>query len=257
MHLSSLRVRGLRASADGELEIILPGRFTVLVGANASGKTTVSDAMYLVHAKRFPQLPRFAAAALGEGERLVEVEYSFDADSSVEGPLGRHLQAQTGRNVPGTVATMWSKTLRRSLGRVATQNLTHTDLEESMYLVHLPAWRNPFDELARRETRILVELLRAQQQNLGRGRDLTGLRSRASAARVVGDGRLAGGALASPMLRRTGTAREGLRWAERCHSPTEQLQSDLAEGREGSRCSRSPLPRSSSYGEHACRSDRR
>jgi putative ATP-dependent endonuclease of OLD family len=180
MHMSSLRVGGLRASADGELEVVLPGRFAVLVGANGSGKTTVADAMYLVHSKRFPQLPRLAAAALGEGDRLVEVEYSFDADSSVEGPLGRDLQAQTGRNVPGTVATMWSKTLHRSLGRVATQKLIHSDLEESMYLVHLPAWRNPLDELARRETRILVELLRAQQQNLGRGRDLTGLRARAS-----------------------------------------------------------------------------
>jgi len=174
-------MRGLRASADGELELVLPGRFAVLVGANASGKTTVADGIYLVHRKRFPQLPRLSAAALGKGERLVEVEYSFDADPSSEGPLGRHLQAQTGRNVPGTVATTWSKTLSRSLGRLATQNLIHSDLEDAMHLVHLPAWRNPLDELARRETRILVELLRAQQQNLGRGRDLTGLRVRASA----------------------------------------------------------------------------
>ena len=136
MRLSRLRVRGLRASSESELEIVLPGRFAVLVGANASGKITVSDAMYLVHPKRFPQLPRLSAAALGEGDRLVEVEYSFDPDPSVEGPLGRHLQAQTGRNVPGTVATMWSKTLRRSLGRVATQNLINSDLDESMYLVH-------------------------------------------------------------------------------------------------------------------------
>ena len=120
-------------------KLVLPGRFAVLVGANASGKTTVADGIYLVHRKRFPQLPRLSAAALGEGERLIEVEYSFDADPSSEGPLGRHLQAQTGRNVPGTVATTWSKTLSRSLGRVATQNLIHSDLEDAMHLVHLPA----------------------------------------------------------------------------------------------------------------------
>ena len=48
-------------------------------------------------------------------------------------------------------------------------------------LIYLPAWRNPVDELARREARILVELLRAQQQHLGRGRNLSGLRARASA----------------------------------------------------------------------------
>ena len=50
-----------------------------------------------------------------------------------------------------------------------TETLVANDLEESVLLVHLPAWRNPVDELARRETRILVELLRAQQQNLGPG----------------------------------------------------------------------------------------
>jgi putative ATP-dependent endonuclease of the OLD family len=180
VHLSRLLMRGLRASAESEFEVVLPSRFAVLVGANASGKTTVSDSLYLGHPKRFPQLPGLSAAALGEGDRLIEVEYSFDTNPSAEGPLGRQLQAQTGRNAPGTVATIWSKTLRRSLGRVATKALIRSDLEESMYLVHLPAWRNPLDELARRETRILVELLRAQQQNLGRGRDLTGLRARAS-----------------------------------------------------------------------------
>lgn len=42
---------------------------------------------------------------------------------------------------------------------------------DSFRLVYLPAWRNPVDELARREARILIELLRAQQQNLGRGRN--------------------------------------------------------------------------------------
>jgi putative ATP-dependent endonuclease of the OLD family len=87
----------------------------------------------------------------------------------------------TGRSTPGATAAAWSKTLSRRLGSVRTETLVANDLEESVLLVHHPAWRNPVDELARRETRILVELLRAQQQNLGRGRDLTGLRARASA----------------------------------------------------------------------------
>jgi putative ATP-dependent endonuclease of OLD family len=47
VHLSKLTVRGFRASAEGEIEVNLPGRFSVLVGANAAGKTTVSDALYL------------------------------------------------------------------------------------------------------------------------------------------------------------------------------------------------------------------
>ncbi|MFC8147234.1 hypothetical protein ACFUKV_36670 [Streptomyces paradoxus] len=39
-------------------------------------------------------------------------------------------------------------------------------------LIYLPAWRHPLDELARREVRILVELLRARQQELHGGRNL-------------------------------------------------------------------------------------
>jgi putative ATP-dependent endonuclease of OLD family len=44
----------------------------------------------------------------------------------------------------------------------------------------LPAHRNPLDELARREARVLVELLRAQQQRVTGGRNLGGLRARAT-----------------------------------------------------------------------------
>lgn len=180
MHLSRLRVRGLRGAADGELELALPGRFAVLAGANAAGKTTLSDAIYLGHNKRFPQLPRISSAALGPAERDIEVEYSFARTADDEGPLGKQLQSQSGRSAPGTVAAAWSKTLHRSLGTVSARRLVHSDVEEKTLLIHLPAWRNPLDELARRETRVLVELLRAQQQNRGRGRDLSSLRGRAS-----------------------------------------------------------------------------
>lgn len=180
MHLSRLRIRGLRGAADGELELKLPGRFAVLAGANAAGKTTLSDAMSLGHSKRFPQQPRLSAAALGAGDRELEVEYSFAATGETEGPLGRQLQAQSGRSVPGSVAAIWTKTLHRSLGSVIARALVTSDIEGETLLVYLPAWRNPLDELARRETRVLVELLRAQQQNRGRGRDLSRLRGRAS-----------------------------------------------------------------------------
>lgn len=180
MHLSRLSIEGLRASAGTRLEVSLPGRFSVLVGANGAGKTTVSDAIYLAHRRHFPHLPRISSAALGDGARTVEVDYSFDDEAGNEGPLGRQLQAQSGRNAPGTLAMTWTKTLARDLGRVRAESLISSDYEERVRLVHLPAWRNPLDELARRETRILVELLRAQQQNLGRGRNLARLRARAS-----------------------------------------------------------------------------
>jgi len=180
VYLSRLAVRGLRASAGHEIEVSLPGRFAVVLGANSAGKTTVTDAAYLAHGRTFPRLPRPSAAGLGDGDRLVDVEYRFAEDPAGEGPLGRQIQAQSGRNAPGTVAAVWTKSLYRDLGKIATKVLVPSDHINAFRLVYLPAWRNPVDELARREARILVELLRAQQQNLGKGRNLAGLRARAS-----------------------------------------------------------------------------
>jgi len=110
----------------------------------------------------------------------VDVEYRFADNEADEGPLGRQIQAQSGRNAPGTVAAAWTRSLHRDLGKISARTLVTSEYSDSFRLVYLPAWRNPVDELARREARILVELLRAQQQNLGRGRNLAGLRARAS-----------------------------------------------------------------------------
>lgn len=181
MYLSHVRVRGLRGSAEAPLELALPGRFTVLAGANGGGKTTLADAIYLSHSQRFPHLPRQSASALGAGDRDIEVAYRFETEADKEGPLGQQLQAQAGRAAPGTIAAEWTRTLHRDLGSISSKPLGPTnDVEPRTRVVYLPAWRNPIEELARRETRILVELLRAQQQNRGRGRDLSHLRGRAS-----------------------------------------------------------------------------
>jgi putative ATP-dependent endonuclease of the OLD family len=181
VYLSRLQVRGLRASADRAIDVSLPGRFAVVVGANSAGKTTIADAAYLAHTKAFPRLPRLSAAGLGDGDRSVDVEYRFADNAADEGSLGRQIQAQSGRNAAGTVAAGWTRTLHRDLGKISAKTLAHSEHADSFRLIYLPAWRNPVDELARREARILVELLRAQQQNLGQGRNLSGLRARASA----------------------------------------------------------------------------
>jgi putative ATP-dependent endonuclease of OLD family len=180
MHLSRVSVVGLRASAEDPLDVALPGRFSVIVGANGAGKTTVADALYLAHPRRFPSLPAPSAATLSPGSRSVSLEYSFDSDSAKEGPLGKQIAAQTGRAAPGTVAVAWEREFKRDLGRVRAHGGIRSDYEDSFRLIYLPAWRNPLDELARREARILVELLRAEQQNQGGGRNLGGLRARAS-----------------------------------------------------------------------------
>ncbi|MET8520864.1 AAA family ATPase [Nocardioides sp. NPDC004968] len=181
MHLSRLQVQGLRATADGALDATIPGRFAVLIGANGAGKTTLGDAMYLSHRRTFPRLPRPTSATLGAIDRQIVVEYAFADADQVEGPLGLSLQAQSGVTAPGEVAATWTRTLHRDMGRVRAESLVSSDVEDAIRLIYLPAWRNPLDELARREARILVELLRAQQQNLGHGRNLAALRARASA----------------------------------------------------------------------------
>jgi len=180
VYLSRLTVRGLRASGDKEIEVTIPGRFAVLVGANSAGKTTVCDAAYLGHPQVFPRLPRLNAAGLGSGTRSVDIEYAYEADPAAEGPLGRQLQAQSGVAAPGTTAAWWSRGLARDLGTIRATNLVPHPVMDNIRLIYLPAWRNPIDELARREARILVELLRAQQQRIGGHRNLSGLRARAS-----------------------------------------------------------------------------
>ncbi len=180
VYLSKLTVRGLRASAGPELEVPVPGRFGVLVGANNAGKTTVCDAAYLAHTAVFPRLPRQSAAGLGSGTRSIDVEYSFEAEEGAEGPLGRQLWAQSGITAPGTVAAWWSRGLSRDLGAIRAKTLVPHDVADRVRFVYLPAWRNPLDELARREARILIELLRAQQQRVNGSRNLAGLRARAS-----------------------------------------------------------------------------
>lgn len=179
MHLSRLRVQGLRASAEVPLEVRLPGRFTVLVGANNAGKTTFSDAAYLGHGEVFPSLGRFSSAGLGNGTREIEIDYDLESFGK-EGPLGQQLLTQYIGMSPGDTAASWTRMLSGSLGSVRAQWFgSPPESSKAIKLLYLPAHRNPLDELARREARILVELLRAQQQRLNNTRNLTGLRTRA------------------------------------------------------------------------------
>ncbi len=80
---------GLRGAVDSPFEVNLPGRFTVIAGANGGGKTTFSDAVYLGHAKKFPRLPRHSAAALGAGDRDIELQYRGQGVGGRGGPQVR------------------------------------------------------------------------------------------------------------------------------------------------------------------------
>ncbi|MCO6751703.1 AAA family ATPase [Streptomyces sp. IpFD-1.1] len=185
VHLSRIAVSGFRASAEGAMACDLPGRFSALIGANGAGKTTLTDALYLAHpTSRFPVLPRYGSAALApeRSTRAIEVAYELGDSLDEEGHLGRRLH-QVDHRPLGQVAQSWDVRLDRRLGgvvpKVVSAHGRTLDLDPYK-LIYLPAWRHPLDELARREARILVELLRAEQQRLNGTRNLVGLRARAS-----------------------------------------------------------------------------
>jgi putative ATP-dependent endonuclease of OLD family len=129
------------------------------VGSNGVGKTTINEAIYLAHPDRFPRLAQPDAAALGPAPRNIAVEYAFESAGGIEGALGLVLQGR-GRSAP-----VWARSLERSLGRIRARTIAPVPDElEQLRLIYLPALRNPVDELSRRETRVLLELLRAEQQ---------------------------------------------------------------------------------------------
>src|SRR5215211_1375641 len=76
VYLSKIVVQGFRAGAAVDLTCSFPGRFSVLLGPNNVGKTTICDALYLAHPHRFPQLRRPSAAVLGEAPRTIDIEFS-------------------------------------------------------------------------------------------------------------------------------------------------------------------------------------
>lgn len=158
MYLKRVKIDGLRAAVPDPISLELPGRFSLLVGSNGVGKTTINDAIYLAHPDRFPRLVPPDAAVLGTAPRNIEVEYAFEGTGGSEGALGLALKRI------GTAAPSWARSLERSLGRVRARTVAPAPDElDQLRLIYLPALRNPVDELSRRETRVLVELLRAEQ----------------------------------------------------------------------------------------------
>ncbi len=174
MHLRRVTVDGFRAAANAPLTVEFPGRFSLLVGANGAGKTTINDAIYWAHRERFPRLQPPDAAVLGPAPRRVFIEYQLETDMAHEGALGTFLTSIGGG------APVWTRTLERSLGRVrATEIDSMVEGHELTRLVFLPALRNPVDELSRREANVLVELLRAEQKRNPSAGTLQGVRAMA------------------------------------------------------------------------------
>lgn len=171
MYLSKVTVNGYRAACDQELVCEFPGRFSVLVGANGTGKTSIAEAMYLAHRHVFPQIPRPIAAALAPGaDRFIEVSYEYE---DPETHPRWAIQQQNGESAP---------TLRRqlepSMGRVRAKTIEGAEDSaiDALVLLFLRADRRPADELAGREARLIVEALRAEQQRRTGNRRLSAVK---------------------------------------------------------------------------------
>lgn len=170
MYLSAVTVDGFRASASGAFTCRFPDRFSVLLGRNNAGKTTVCDALYLAHVHNFPTLRRGSAAVLGDNPRTIEIEFEFGG-AGPEGPLGVSLLGRS-EGPP-----RWTRHLERSLGSVRAVGIDGGQHVDDVRLIYLPAHRNPVDELARREAEVLVELLRAEQERRKGHRNLADVRA--------------------------------------------------------------------------------
>lgn len=165
MYLKRVEVEGYRAAAASPIVCEFGGRFSLVLGANGAGKTTINEAILLAHPHRFPHLPPIDAGALGSPPRAVRVEYAFEQDERSEGVLG------SARKLLGLGAPKWGRPLERSLGKVRAGKPDEPATEyDVIRLVYLPALRNPVDDLSRRDARILLELLRAEERrNPGAG----------------------------------------------------------------------------------------
>ena len=175
VHLSSIEVCGYRASAAGPLRCEFPGRFSVLVGPNGGGKTTICDAIYLAHSKRFPTLPRASADALGALPRQIDVEFAY-GPISAESALGTRMRSEA------KAPPSWQRSLVRDLGSVRSRFVEVPECADNLLVLALPATRNPIDELARREARSMIALLRAEKQRRHNHRNLVDLRTAAEHA---------------------------------------------------------------------------
>ncbi len=170
MYIEQVVVNGYRASAKNSIECRFPARFSVLLGANNSGKTTLCEALYYAHPHAFPTIPRPSSALLGDNPRTIDIRFQFEQDPSHEGPLGQSLLDPP----------KWTRRLQSSLGKLRVAGVEAAQGVHSTRLIYLPALRNPVDELARREAEVLVQLLRAEQERKSNHRNLGDVRSLAA-----------------------------------------------------------------------------
>jgi putative ATP-dependent endonuclease of OLD family len=104
----------------------------------------------------------------------VRVECEYEQEEGDEGALG------SARKLRGLGAPKWGRPLERSLGKVRAGKPEEPASEyDDIRLVHLPALRNPVDDLSRRDARVLLELLRAEERRNPAAGGMAALRTQA------------------------------------------------------------------------------
>jgi len=169
--LQRVTVRGYRAASSSELVCELPGRFSIVLGANGTGKTTLAEALYLGHRHVFPQIARPIAAALSPTtDRSIEIEYAYEDPE-------RH-PFWSMQQLNGTTAPVFQRRLEPSMGRVRATRIEGADdtAVDALVLLFLRADRRPIDELAGREARLIVEAMRAEQERRSGHRRLSAIK---------------------------------------------------------------------------------
>lgn len=186
MHIDRVNVHGFRAASSSPLECQIPGRFSVLAGANSSGKSTVADSILLAHRDVFPYTPRPSRATLSSTVSSRTIEISYAVEPGDPSPLGSLLATQG-------VVPSWTTELTSSMGRVATSH-SESQAAGQLPILYLSPTRNPAQELGGRDARLVVELLKAQAFRETGDKSLRDLRGRLGGliGSVVGTSPIAG-----------------------------------------------------------------
>jgi len=154
MHLESVVVHGFRAASRLPYKVTLPGRFAVMAGTNAAGKTTLVDAILLAHHDVFPFTPRPPSAVLSQAVATRTIDIAYGLPPTEPSPLGDMLRAQG-------ASPAWTATLTSAMGRVSVSNSQELR-NGQLPVLYLSPTRNPSIDLAGREARLIVELLKSQ-----------------------------------------------------------------------------------------------
>lgn len=154
MYLENVTVHGYKAASSMPLECALPGRFAVLAGPNGSGKSTVAESIVLAHRDVFPAIGRPTSAALSRDVDSPTIDVKYALESPDDSPLGELCKG-------GARAPEWTTELSSSMGRISTSTAERVP-EGQHPILYLSPTRNPAADLAGRDARLVVELLRAQ-----------------------------------------------------------------------------------------------